>query len=186
MDILVDADSDRDSHFLPTACDFRSLCPIVPNLGYIPWVFSEGCAGDLNWMSAYKASLDSAVKAHRILHQGTREKTEVQEEKPTPGNTAPFFTNVRPGGDDVLRTEKQRVHDISTWAYSLLTRLSVEELWVAFLACSQGGYTLLDVDANFGLKMRMSEQSWTKICLITANTIKIWQEHRAIKHFRLK
>lgn len=75
MDILVDADSDRDSHFLPTACDFRSLCPIVPNLGYIPWVFSEGCAGDLNWMNAYKASLDSAVKAHKILHQGTREKT---------------------------------------------------------------------------------------------------------------
>lgn len=51
---------------------------------------------------------------------------------------------------------------------------------------SQRAYTLLDVDASFALKMRMSEQNWTKIYLITANTIKIWQEHWAIKHFRLK
>lgn len=55
-----------------------------------------------------------------------------------------------------------------------------------FLTYSQEAYTLFDVDANFGLKMRMSEQSWTLICLVTANTIKIWPEHQAIKHFRLK
>lgn len=132
MDILVDADFDKGSHFFPIACDFRSLCPIVPNLRYIPWVFSEGCVGDLNYMSAYKASPDSAVKTHRILHQGTREKTEVQEEKSSQEIQLLSSQMSGPGGDDVLRTEKQRLHDISTWTYSLLTRLSLEELWVAF------------------------------------------------------
>lgn len=184
MDISVDADFDKDSHFLPIACDFRSLCPIVPNLWYIPRVFSEGCVGDLNCMSAYKASLDSAGETHWILHQGTSEKTEVQEEKSTSGNTDPFFTIIRPW----------RGWCPENWEPEAPWYLHLKSLHEAvfggtpscFLAYSQGAYTLLDVDANFGLKMRMSEQSWTKICLITANTIKIWQDHRAIKHFRLK
>lgn len=189
MDILADADFDKDSHLLPIACDFRSPCPIMPNLRYIPWVFSEGCVGDLNCMSAYKVSPDSAVKTHRIFHQGSREKTEGQEEKSTLGNT-PFFTNVRPWGGwcpENWETENWE----APWYLHLNLQSSHEAVFggtleLLFGICSQRAYTLLDVDASFALKMRMSEQNWTKIYLITANTIKIWQEHWAIKHFRLK
>lgn len=160
MDILVDADFDKDSHFLPIACDFRSLCPVVPNLRYIPWVFSEGCVGDLNCTSAYKASFDSAVKTQRILHQGTRGKTDVQEEKSTSGNTAPFFTNVRSWKGRC--PEKWETE--APWYLHLNLQSSHEAVFggtlSCFLAYSQAAYILLDVDANFGLK---NENVWTEL-----------------------
>lgn len=65
-------------------------------------------------MSAYTASLDRAVKTQRILHQGTREKTEAEEENSTSGNKLLSSQMSGPGRDDALRTEKERLHDIST------------------------------------------------------------------------
>lgn len=61
----------RDSHFLPIACDFRSPCLVVPNLRYSPWVFAQGCVGDLNSIKAYRPSLYDVVKTQRVLHQRT-------------------------------------------------------------------------------------------------------------------
>lgn len=63
-----------------------------------------------------------------------------------------------PRRDDVLRTGKRRLHVISTQTYNLLLR-NTELLF----DMQSSIYTPLDIGANFGLKMGISEGSWTSI-----------------------
>ena len=107
----------------------------MPNLRYSPWVFSQGCARGLKSINACRPSLYSVVQTQRVLHHGTctrepERKQRCKERSPRQELASPWLSV--PRGDDVLRTEKQRLCVISSQTYSLLLRLSLEERWIVF------------------------------------------------------